>query len=439
MSLLKQPKPVYLLSFVELWNRFSHYGMRALLVLFMIKVLHYSDSLAFGIFASFTALDRLGGFFGAFIADKILGLRRAILIGGWIVAAGHLSLALGYFLFGLSLLVLGSSLFTTNINAFLGYFYENNEKRTTGYTLFYMAINIGALIATIFCGYLAETFGWEYGFGLAAIGMVIGNLALMRFGYLLEGKGTPIENPTSTMKYLLLPLLIGAGALGYGGIYIQAISFLPWIAGGLLFYLLFHLRKEKNMLVHLFAYIFFIAAEAQIHTSIMIFTDRMANHSFFGVPMTTSSILVINPLVIIFLGAFATWTYKKIGFDLLRLFVPFFLSGIAFLSISLISISGMQIPIVFLMGIVGIISFAEIFIIPITYSTCSAVSLQFDQAKIMSIIPLGYALGYSLGGGFGKFMTIIGYDMGFLLLAGILMISGLSLGIVHTKLVKKAI
>src|SRR5690348_14292917 len=142
-SVMDQPKAVYMLSFVDLWNRFSHYGMRALLVLFMIKVLQFSDAAAFGIYTTFCALDKCGAIFGGWIAEKFLGLRRAVFWGGWLVAGGHLCLSFNQFFLGLLLLIIGSSLFTTNIIALVGYFYQvDDERRSSGFTLFYMSINI---------------------------------------------------------------------------------------------------------------------------------------------------------------------------------------------------------------------------------------------------------------------------------------------------------
>ena len=164
-QLFNQPKATFLLSFVQLWNRFSHYGMRTLLVLFMINVLQYPTASALGIYAVFCTLVELGGVFGTMFAEKFLGLRRCIMLGGWIIALGHLSLALHLFFPGLALLILGSSLFSTNLTALMGLFYAADDpRRTSGFTLFYMGINIGAFLATILCGFLSHTYAWEMSF-----------------------------------------------------------------------------------------------------------------------------------------------------------------------------------------------------------------------------------------------------------------------------------
>lgn len=426
MKLLDQPKPIFLLCFVELWNRFSHFGMRALLVLFMVKVLKMPDGVAFGVFATYCALDKLGGMLGAFLADKFIGLKRAVLWGGWIIALGHLSLALGRFFPGLALLIVGSSLFTTNIISLVGQEYlVGDPRRTGGYTLFYMGINIGALLATVLCGLLAETFGWEYGFGLAAIGMVIGNLALMKYGYLLKEERKKFSFSQTIPSSVLLAI---AGVLAFFAISKEAFSLplVPWIAGIAMAVLLWSLMRKKLSFSHfgiyLLAYICYVTVETQIGSSILVFADRMENHSLLGLPITTTSILAMNPIVIIFLGAMASKLYHKIGKPHLRLFLPFCLASLGFSSLFLCHTFFPANPMLILLISVAILSFGEILVVPIAYSACSEVSSRAGDTKLMSLIPLAYALASALGGGVGKGAAKLGYEYGFLLFAGGLLI-----------------
>jgi proton-dependent oligopeptide transporter, POT family len=157
MALFKQPKAVFLLAFVQLWNRFSHYGMRALLLLYMINMQMFSDGAAIGIFAVYCALVELGGVFGAHLAQRFLGLRRAVMVGGWLIGIGHLLLALEIdFFIALGFVIVGSCLYTTNVATLLGEYYpEGDERREQGFTIFYMSINVGAFAANaavrIFC------------------------------------------------------------------------------------------------------------------------------------------------------------------------------------------------------------------------------------------------------------------------------------------------
>jgi proton-dependent oligopeptide transporter, POT family len=325
-TLFKQPKPVFLLSFVEMWNRFSHYGMRALLVLFMVNALHFDTSKALGVYAVFCALVELGAVFGGYLAEKIFGLRRAILLGGWIVALGHLALAMEAFIPGLALLILGSSLFTSNLTALIGSCYEKgDERRKEGFTLFYMSINVGALIATLLCGLLAEKFGWSYGFGLAAFGMLLGNLALLRFRSLLKGRGEP---PTCPRKggglFLLAGAMLAALCLLGQKVTLPLLPFLALALGG---GILKNLRKKgvalRPLVVSLAMLIFFFAAEEQIGSSLVLFADRMVSHRFLGMACSPSSIMAFNPVVIILCGAIATVVYRILKGPALRVGIPF--------------------------------------------------------------------------------------------------------------------
>ncbi len=436
-ALFRQPKSVFLLSFVQMWNRFSHYGMRALLVLFMLHALKFSTPFALGVYAVFCALVELGGVLGAYLAQKTFGLRRAILYGGWIVALGHLSLAMKWFFPGLALLIVGSSLFSTNITALIGEFYQPQDvRRQGGFTLFYMGINVGALLATILCGFLAENFGWEYGFGLAAAGMVLGNLALLKFRHLLSGKGETPEDPKKGLPLLL----IGLGGFAILCMVGQSISLplLPILAVGLGILIFRKLRKQniplKGLALSLVTLVLFFAAEEQIGSSLVVFTSEKTTHTLFGLPMATSSILSLNPIVIIFFGAIANALYLKIKNPSRRLAIPFLIVAGA---LALLSFSHMAIPILPLssvMGVVALISFAELLVGPMVYTTCSEVSSAAKDPKVMGLVPIGFSLAALLGGTMSKFITATGYDLGFLVVAAMVTLFGIGLGGLQSKI-----
>lgn len=198
------PKALFILFFAEMWERFSYYGMRALLILYMVKVLFAemgsaeADSTALGIYGSYTAMVYLFPVVGGIIADKILGFRKAIIFGGILMMAGHFALALEgmYFsgnmqLFFLSLafIIIGNGFFKPNISSLLGNYYGANDSRKDGaFTIFYMGVNIGALLSTVTCGYVGEQISWHYGFGLAGIGMFLGLVVFWFAGDKFLGK-----------------------------------------------------------------------------------------------------------------------------------------------------------------------------------------------------------------------------------------------------------
>jgi POT family proton-dependent oligopeptide transporter len=187
-SFFGHPRGLSTLFFTEMWERFSYYGIRPLLVLFMIAALadggfafdRATASSIVGIYASGVYLASLPG---GWIADRWLGLRRAIWYGGVFIALGHLSIALSAvfakpaFFLGLILIVIGTGLLKPNISAIVGDLYpEGGSRRDAGFSIFYMGINVGALVAPLVTGYLGENerFGWHFGFGAAGVGMLIG-------------------------------------------------------------------------------------------------------------------------------------------------------------------------------------------------------------------------------------------------------------------------
>ncbi len=170
---------LFTLFFSEMWERFSFYGMRALLTLYLQKgFLGYGDSDAFAVYGSYTALVYMTPFFGGMLADRLIGPRRAVVLGGVLMALGHLLMtveqAVALFM-ALGLLVCGNGLFKPNISTLVGSLYKpGSEKRDAGFTIFYMGINLGAAMSSLICGYIGETYGWHFGFGMATIGMLLG-------------------------------------------------------------------------------------------------------------------------------------------------------------------------------------------------------------------------------------------------------------------------
>jgi POT family proton-dependent oligopeptide transporter len=178
-TLFGHPVGLYTLFFAEMWERFSYYGMRALLNLYMIKgFLGYSDDTAFGVYGAYTALVYATGFIGGMFADRLLGTRRSVVLGGLLMAAGHLTMTVrdpNAFYIALGLLIVGNGFFKPNISTTVGTLYPpGSPKKDSGFTIFYIGINLGATIAPLVCGFVGDKYGWHYGFGLATIGMLIG-------------------------------------------------------------------------------------------------------------------------------------------------------------------------------------------------------------------------------------------------------------------------
>ncbi|MGI8601081.1 MAG: peptide MFS transporter [Chitinophagaceae bacterium] len=191
-SATKMPHPpsLFILFFTEMWERFSYYGMRAILVLFLTSSLinggwGWERKEALVTYAWYTGLVYITPIFGGLLADKFLGYRKAVIIGALLMTLGHASLALetpSFFYIGLGLLILGNGLFKPNISSMVGQLYNGDDpnSKDAAYTLFYMGINAGAFLGILLCGYIGEKVSWSYGFGLAGIFMLFG---LLQFSF----------------------------------------------------------------------------------------------------------------------------------------------------------------------------------------------------------------------------------------------------------------
>lgn len=185
------PKALWMLFFTEMWERFSFYGMRALLILYMTKVLLYPDKQANLQYGAYNALVYTMPLIGGWIADNLLGFRKSIILGGILMAIGHLVLAIpseATFFLGLGFLISGNGFFKPNISSLLGKFYKKDDPhKDAGYSIFYMGINTGAFLGSALCGYLGQKISWHLGFGVAGGFMVLGLIVFLSFKRILEG------------------------------------------------------------------------------------------------------------------------------------------------------------------------------------------------------------------------------------------------------------
>ncbi len=201
-ELFGHPVGLYILFFTELWERFSYYGMRAILTLYMLaKVssenpgLGWDEGKALAIYGWYTMLVYVASVPGGILADKIFGQKKSVMIGGWLLVAGHGVLSIEQdwaFYTGLLLIVLGVGMLKPNVSTMVGGLYkEGDPRRDKGFSIFYIGINVGAAIAGIAVGIVAKTYGWHYGFGLAAVGMVLGQLVYVYGQRFLKQVGNP--------------------------------------------------------------------------------------------------------------------------------------------------------------------------------------------------------------------------------------------------------
>ncbi len=422
-----QPKAMYLLFSVQMWESFSYYGMRAILALYMITVLKFDDAKAFGISAMYIALAECLGIFGGRLADKVFGARNAIYFGGTLIALGHAILAIpidGLTLyFSLAFISVGTGLFRSNCLSLLGEFYgENDPRRDAGFTLFYVGINLGAFLATFFCAYIAQTFGWHYGFSLAAFGMVLGLTGLFRFSYLLEEKGfqpSSISKKRVTISMLSVTAVIPIFAVllfyhEVGTILLLAAIFLMFFSTYRATKFLPTKQKKDIGLVILSILLLaiFYAFEEQIGSSIVVFAERYAKTDFFGFEMPASALSMFNPLTILLMGPLVAMTLSTYELRqgrnvsvFTKISLAFTIQGIAFLLLYL-GILESKITSYLVAFNVGMIAFSELFIGPAVYAFCSENSPKHLKGMLMGTVMLGYSLSGILSGFMSKFMAI---------------------------------
>jgi POT family proton-dependent oligopeptide transporter len=329
------PRGLSTLFFTEMWERFSYYGMRALLVLFMTAAatganpgLGFEVGKATAIYGLYTAMVYLMALPGGWVADKLWGQRKAVFVGGCIIAAGHFSMAipvLTTFYIGLGLIVIGTGLLKPNVSAMVGDLYpEGGARRDAGFSVFYMGINLGAFLGPLACGALGENYNWHMGFSLAGFGMVLGLIQYRLGGKYLGSAGSlTIDDPASlagARRGFYIGLAIAAAAtavlaglmssgaialtlqefatyLGYGIIAMSILYFVYLLtAGG-------HTPLEKKRLVVIF-WLFLLAAIfwsgfEQAGSSLNLFAAENTDRVVFGWEAPASWLQSVNALFII--------------------------------------------------------------------------------------------------------------------------------------------
>jgi len=325
------PRGLFVLFYAEMWERFSYYGMRALLILYLTKFWLFSDGKASLIYGAYGSLVYITPVLGGYIADRWLGQRKAVLFGGIVLALGHLAMAvegthgltdpalkqadpaINVFWMALALIIVGSGFLKANISVIVGQLYRMTDtRRDAAYTIFYMGINVGAALGTILVGYLGETIGWAWGFGLAGIGMVVGLIIFVLGKPALKGQGEPPVPLAKRPEYLLYAVGLASVAVIWFLIQYQSvIQNLLIVAGvAMLAYTLYEAFKlPRQPRERIFAILFLIALNPvfwglfeQAGGSLSLYTDKFVDRG--GVP--TSLFQSINPIyIVIFAPLFA--------------------------------------------------------------------------------------------------------------------------------------
>ncbi|WP_157111585.1 peptide MFS transporter [Nonlabens spongiae] len=424
------PKGLFYLFFAELWERFSFYGMRALLVLYMTKELLFDDTMSYGIYAAYGSLVYATPLIGGYIADKLIGYRKSIMLGGILMALGHFVLSIEHpvFFYGsLALLIVGNGLFKPNISSMVGGLYkEGDNRRDAGFTIFYMGINLGAFIAPLICGYLGEEFGWHYGFGLAGIGMLVGLIFFYRgtkdnvFGdiglppsqelYEKKTLGLNMGNMITVLSFIAVPIFaIIVWQYEYESYLVYLLSAV--ILGVVIYIMTTVSAVERGRLIVIVYFTIlaslFWAIFEQAGSSLTTFADRNVELSLLSASQTNS----INPGFIILLAIPFSWMWTKLSAarknpsSPVKFGIGLALLGLGFLIFALSAQSADSnalTPMSYLVIGYGVLTIGELFLSPIGLSKVSELSPAKFVSFLLGVWFLSSFYGHFFAGGIAK-------------------------------------
>lgn len=433
-QLYGHPKGLILLFFSEMWERFCYYGMRGLLVLYLTKSLLQGDDQAFAIYGAYTALVYMAPVVGGRIADNILGYRFAIILGAIMMAIGEFMILGGnqtWLYIGMAAIIVGNGYFKANISSLVGKLYKKDDpRRDSGFTIFYIGINVGALLATLVVVWVGERFGFKYGFGLAGIGMLLGLFIFIAGQKFYKHLGHPprpeklhakMFGPLTQMQLTVLLSFLVIPALYFLIIYNSVIGLLliftflyvgytllrEGIKGG-------NILRDRMiifMILCLFNIVFWALFE-QAGSSLTLFADRNVDRNLFGIiELTAGQTQFFNPFFIIVMGSLFSMLWVKLSERNLNPNIPAkFGYGIILLGIGyLITRFGLYnhneaylVPLWIIIAIYFFHTVGELFISPIGLSMVTKLAPEKLSGTLMGAWFLSFSGSNFLGGQLAK-------------------------------------
>ena len=460
----RQPRGVLTLAMVEMWERFSFYGMVAILVLYLIRPEDgplppgpgqgFSEGDAAALFGVYSALVLGAPLLGGWIGDRLIGPRRALVIGGILIAMGHFTLLLpGLEVFWLGLLVIaaGTGLLKPNISTVLGLLYaEGDPRRDSGFSLFYFGINVGAFTAPLICGWLATAYSWRLAFAVAGVGMVIG---LVQYGVgrrRLGDAGVAVPRPTTSVErrraLIAAGLALGAVAI----VFLGAIVLTGFTAGTIsstvtlviivvaitaFTLLLRRTPRDTTEHRHVLAFLLLFIASAiyftlssQAGSTITEFTQDWVQRDIGSFTVPTSWLLSLNPvLVVVFAPLFAIlWTRlahrapstpTKVALAIIGI-------GLSFLIIAIPGFAAQQgqaSSVTWVLATFLVLTWAELLIVPIALSTTTELAPAGLTGQLLGLWYLAAAAGGAIGGQFARLVDVLGFG-GYFLVSGLVVV-----------------
>lgn len=330
------PKGLAVLFMSEMWERFCYYGMRVLLVLYLTKSLFKGDIEAFAIYGAYTGMVYAAPVIGGKIADGIIGYKNAVILGGILMAIGEFLILGGtdtWLYVGMGTIIVGNGYFKANISSIVGKLYEGDDpsKRDAGFTIFYIGINIGALLSTLICAEVGEKFGFQYGFALAGVGMILGIFAFVTGREKIKGYAeppdpeklhAPLFGKITRWHLVILGSIAIIPVLYVIFLFPEAVGYILTLA---LLYVLYNLIKASvqggnvlrdRMIVMLILITFnvvFWACFEQAGSSLTLFADRNVNRMIFGYEISAGTTQFFNPAYIMIFGSLFSMMWVKLS------------------------------------------------------------------------------------------------------------------------------
>lgn len=342
-TLLGHPRGLFVLFFAEMWERFSYYGMRALLIFYLTQHWLFSDSKASLIYGAYTSLVYITPVLGGYLADRWLGQRKAVTFGAILLTCGHVLMAvegdggqadpaINMFWLALSFIIVGSGFLKANISVMVGQLYPRTDTRRDGaYTIFYMGINLGATLGVIIAGYLGQTYGWAWGFGAAGVGMLLGLIVFNWGRPLLMGRGEPPAPEVLRRKlaginfeWRLYLLSIASIGLIWGMLQHQdLVGTLMLVSGVLLLGYTVRVaftQLDREARHRIYAILFLLALQPlfwglfeQAGASLNLFADRHVDRNILGFDVPASLFQSLNSIYIILLAPIFATVWVALG------------------------------------------------------------------------------------------------------------------------------
>ncbi len=436
MKIHNQPVGLSVIFFTEMWERFGFYIVQGMLVLYLTQYWKWSDSDSYSITGAFTAFAYLSPILGGYIADKVIGYKSAVKLGGVLLILGYAALAgLGqtFLYISLAIIVVGNGFFKPNIASLLGTFYDKEDvRREAGFTIYYVGINLGVILSTLSSGFVKDWFGWWAGFALASIGLVIG-LATFIIGErkFKQYGGPPARNNSHQRTWLqskitlTLGIVISITLLSLLIHYKEVANVLLFSAALLLIILLVsiafkqHEKQARNQMLALtilaIIAVVFWAIFFQIFFSLNLFIDRDVNRVVFGHQIPTIAFVSFESIFILLLGPLIARLWYRLDQKKrnpsipLKFFLGFILTGIAFLLLAFGTrfhdASGLINPLWIPLGYC-FITLGEMLISPIALSAVTVLAPARWVGMMMGVYLISIGYGGKLAGVIADFSAV---------------------------------